>query len=115
MTDRERREPRINADERGYGPRGAEPEMSEKKATQAGDEEFSFEEALTRLEEIVEELESGQMTLEEALKRFEEGTRLQRLCLAKLQQAEAKIEQVLAENATQTEADAGDPFEDDAE
>ena len=97
------------------GRRGLGPEMSEKKATQAGDEEFSFEEALTRLEEIVEELESGQMTLEEALKRFEEGTRLQRLCLAKLQQAEAKIEQVLAENATQAEAEAGDPFEDGGE
>jgi exodeoxyribonuclease VII small subunit len=68
-------------------------------ATQPAAEEFSFEEALARLEEIVEELESGPMALEEALKRFEEGTRLQRVCLQKLQQAETRIEQVLAENA----------------
>ncbi len=68
--------------------------------------ELSFEEALTRLEEIVEELESGQMPLEEALTRFQEGVRLRAVCLEKLETAETKIEQVLAETADMTEQDA---------
>jgi len=70
-------------------------------ATLPAPEEFSFEEALGRLEEIVDELEGGQMTLEEALKRFEEGTQLQRICLEKLRGAETRIQQVLTETATE--------------
>ncbi len=73
-------------------------------ATEPVAEEFSFEEALARLEEVVEELEGGPMDLEGALKRFEEGTRLQRVCLEKLQQAETRIEQVLAENAAEADS-----------
>jgi exodeoxyribonuclease VII small subunit len=62
-------------------------------------EELSFEEALARLEEIVEQLESGQMPLEEALQRFEEGVRLRAACIERLEKAETRIEQVLAETA----------------
>jgi exodeoxyribonuclease VII small subunit len=79
-------------------------------AAEAEPGEFSFEEALARLEQIVEALEGGQLTLEEALALFEEGTRLQRICQRKLQQAEVRIEQVLAEAAAETEetdAEAG--------
>jgi exodeoxyribonuclease VII small subunit len=71
----------------------------------AAPDEPSFEEALTRLEEIVEELESGQMPLEEALSRFQEGVRLRAVCMKKLETAEAKIEQVLAETADMTGQD----------
>ncbi len=70
---------------------GPEPE--------ATTEELSFEEALERLEEIVEDLEGGQMTLEDSLKRFQEGMELRALCLGKLQDAETRIEQVLADTA----------------
>ncbi len=74
--------------------------MSGQTPERAGDsDELSFEEALARLEEIVEELESGQMTLEDALRRFQEGVRLRATCTEKLETAEAKIEQVLAETA----------------
>lgn len=54
--------------------------------------ELKFEKALERLEKIVEDLESGTLTLEEALKRYEEGVKLSRLCTQKLAQAENKIE-----------------------
>ena len=51
-----------------------------------------FEEALKRLEEIVAELEKGELALEKALKLFEEGIKISRLCGEKLQEAEQRIE-----------------------
>ena len=56
------------------------------------DSELKFEKALERLEKIVEDLESGNLSLDEALKRYEEGVKLSRLCTQKLTQAENKIE-----------------------
>ena len=55
-------------------------------------EEVKFEKAMERLEKIVEELESGNISLDEALKKYEEGVKLSRACQAKLTQAEKKIE-----------------------
>ena len=55
-------------------------------------EEIKFEKALERLEKIVEELESGDLPLEEALKRYEEGVKLSRTCSEKLSQVEKKIQ-----------------------
>lgn len=55
-------------------------------------EELKFEKALERLEKIVEELEAGNIPLEEALKKYEEGVRLSRACSEKLTQAEKKIQ-----------------------
>lgn len=50
-----------------------------------------FEEALKRLEEIVEKLESGDQPLEKSLALFEEGIKLARFCNTKLNEAEKKI------------------------
>jgi exodeoxyribonuclease VII small subunit len=55
-------------------------------------EELKFEKALERLEKIVEYLEGGEVVLDEALKKYEEGVKLVRLCSEKLAQAEKKIE-----------------------
>ena len=55
-------------------------------------EEIKFEKALERLEKIVEDLESGNVDLEEALKKYEEGVRLSGICQKRLAQAEKKIE-----------------------
>ena len=52
----------------------------------------SFEAALARLEQIVQRLEKGELPLEESLVLYEEGIRLSRLCHAKLEEAEGKIE-----------------------
>jgi exodeoxyribonuclease VII small subunit len=57
-----------------------------------------FETALKNLESIVETMESGDLPLETLLARFEEGTRLVKVCQAKLEEAEAKI-QKLEKNA----------------
>ena len=53
-----------------------------------------FEEALKKLESIVESMESGDLPLETLLARFEEGTRLARQCQAKLADAELKIQKL---------------------
>lgn len=53
-----------------------------------------FEEALQKLESIVETMESGDMPLDTLLARFEEGTRLARLCQEKLADAELKIQKI---------------------
>ncbi len=54
-----------------------------------------FEAALKQLEEIVQRLEKGELSLEDSLKLYEEGIRLSRLCHAKLDEAEGRIEQLL--------------------
>lgn len=54
-----------------------------------------FEKALARLENIVTDLEKGELALEEALKLFEEGVNISRFCNAKLDEAERKVEILL--------------------
>ena len=54
--------------------------------------ESTFEKAMTRLEEIVEQMESDKLPLEEMLERYEEGTRLVKFCSEKLAAAEKRIE-----------------------
>ena len=55
-----------------------------------------FEEALKRLTAIVEQLESGDLSLEQSLSLFEEGTRLSRTSQAQLDSAEKRVEELLA-------------------
>jgi exodeoxyribonuclease VII small subunit len=54
-----------------------------------------FETALKSLEEIVSQLESGDLTLDRALALFEEGVRISRFCNAKLEEAERKVETLI--------------------
>jgi len=56
--------------------------------------EIPFEEAMQKLESIVDAMESGDLPLESLMTKFEEGTRLARLCQAKLAQAEVKVQQL---------------------
>lgn len=57
----------------------------------------SFEEALTRLEEIVSELEDESISLEKSIKLYEEGIELSKICSQTLEEAELRIEKVAAE------------------
>jgi exodeoxyribonuclease VII small subunit len=65
------------------------PDMAEKK----------FETALARLDEIVQELEKGELPLEQSLKLFEEGVKLARICSTRLEEAERKVEILLKDKA----------------
>ena len=54
--------------------------------------DIKFEDALRRLEQIVDQLEAGNLPLEESLKVFEEGVGLARRCAGYLEEAEKRIE-----------------------
>jgi len=56
---------------------------------------FAFEETFKNLEEIVNQLESGQETLENSLELFEEGIRLSEICRNKLDNADQKIKKLI--------------------
>lgn len=60
-----------------------------------GDNELTYEQAFSRLEEITRQLEGRSLSLEESLAIFEEGVRLCRTCLEKLQGAEQRVERIL--------------------
>lgn len=66
-----------------------------------------FEKSLERLETIVDEMESGDLSLEQMIKHFEEGSKLVTLCSAKLNDVEQKIEKLVKKGGTLTE----EPFE----
>jgi exodeoxyribonuclease VII small subunit len=70
--------------------------MSKKQA-------IDLEKALSDLEELVEELESGDLPLEKAMKKFEDGIKLTRNCQTALKEAEQKVE-ILLKNAGGEEA-----------
>lgn len=55
----------------------------------------SFEQSLKQLEQIVRELESGDLPLELALKKFEEGMELSKFCSQKLEETERRINQLM--------------------
>ncbi|MFO7557851.1 MAG: exodeoxyribonuclease VII small subunit [Desulfobacterales bacterium] len=59
----------------------------------------TFEQSLQQLEQIVEELESGELPLEKALKKFEDGIKLSRSCSSKLDEIERKITILLKDQA----------------
>lgn len=74
-----------------------------KSAAQTGGvKDLPFEEALKKLESVVEAMESGELPLDTLMARFEEGTRLVKACQIKLEEAELKISK-LEKNA------AGEP------
>jgi len=55
----------------------------------------SFEKSLEKLEYLVEQMESGELNLEEMIKSFEEGSKLVEKCSEKLNQVEQKIEKLI--------------------
>jgi len=59
--------------------------------------EIKFEESLKKLEKIVDDLEKGDLSLDEALKKYQEGIELSRACSQRLESAKKKIE-ILVKN-----------------
>ena len=78
------------------------PSGATAQASGVAEDEISFEEALERLETIVEELEGGSLSLEQSLARYEEGMRLSRRLTQTLDQAEKRIERLVEEGGTPT-------------
>lgn len=71
--------------------------------------ELKFEDMMKKLDEISEELESGQMPLEESLKKYEEGIKLLRLCRRRLDETKRKVE-ILVKKGNKLTAE---PFEEE--
>ncbi len=57
--------------------------------------DLTFEQAFQQLEEVVQKLEAGDLSLEESLALFERGMLLARLCESKLDEAEQKVSQIV--------------------
>lgn len=72
--------------------------------------EKKFEATLARLEEIVSELEKGDVPLDQSLKLFEEGIKLSRICNKRLEEAERKVEILLKDKNGNITAE---PFEEE--
>jgi len=75
----------------------------------------TFEKAMKKLEKIVQELETGDLPLDKAIKKFEEGVQLSKFCSAKLDETEKKVtilmqdsEGNLAQKPFISESDAAD-------
>jgi exodeoxyribonuclease VII small subunit len=84
------------------------------------DEPLAFEEALGRLDETVNALESGQLPLEEALRLYEEGVRLARRCQEMLDRAELRIQRLSLDEGAGTQGDGDsiyilEPFDPDGD
>ena len=62
-------------------------------------ERLSFEEALKKLESIVEQLENNEITLEDSVQLYEEGVKMSQFCTEILEKAELRIEQVNEANS----------------
>ena len=80
-----------------------------KKAANSNDK-IDFEGALRELEELVERMEQGDLSLEQSLKDFERGVALTRTCQQALQQAEQKVQILMSkdEDAEPTPFEGGD-------
>lgn len=68
-----------------------------------------FEDSLAELEQLVEQMEQGEISLEESLKSFERGVKLTNTCQKALQDAEQKVQILLEKNGKQTL----EPFDDE--
>ncbi len=73
-------------------------------------QDLKYEEALKRLEKLVGELDKSELDLESRLKKFEEGTKLARMLLKKLDQAKKKVQMLVKTNVGDA---ALVPFDDD--
>lgn len=75
--------------------------------TKRGEKQPGFEKALERLETIVRTMENGDLSLDQMMKDFEEGMALVKLCSAKLNEVERKIEILVKKNGE----NVAEPFE----
>jgi len=82
--------------------------MARARAETSADAPLDFEQSMKRLETIVEELESGQLSLEDSIARYEEGIRLSRRLQQVLDESEKRIERLVE---TEGAAPSTEPME----
>lgn len=67
--------------------------------------ELNFEQSMEKLEKIVQELENGDLNLDDSIKKFEEGMKISKDCNNFLEEAEKKITILINDNGNITEED----------
>lgn len=67
------------------------------------EENMKFEESMKRLDEIVKQMETGDLSLEESMKLYEEATKLSALCKDELEKAELKITELKSDGEKEDE------------
>lgn len=67
-----------------------------------------FEASIEQLEGLIDQMESGELSLEESLKTYEQGVRLTRQCQKALSDAQLKVDALLREHSDQIESDRDD-------
>ena len=72
--------------------------MFDEEVTQKKEFNISFEEAVEKLEKIVQELENGELSLEDSLKKFALGVSLSKECYSQINKAQNTIDKILQEN-----------------
>lgn len=87
--------------------------MAKRSPSPKSDEQqpFDFEKSLAELEQLVERMEHGELTLEESLKDFERGIELTRGCQKALTEAEQKVKLLVQKDGSETL----EPFEPDTD
>jgi len=78
-----------------------------------GTKKMDFERSLARLEEVVKRLENANLTLDDAMKLFEEGVELSRECQKQLEEAEGRVEILLKRAGGKIVAEPFAPAEED--
>jgi exodeoxyribonuclease VII small subunit len=73
---------------------------------------LTFEEALTKLEDIVTQLEQGNVSLDEAVAAYERGSQLRKQCQERLDDARTKVDKIRAERAS-SNPEGSTAFDDD--
>lgn len=73
----------------------------------------NFEQSLEELEALVEQMEDGDLSLEESLAAFEKGVRIARECQEALKEAEQRVQVLLQQNGEERLADFANPHHDD--
>ncbi|MBW4841371.1 MAG: exodeoxyribonuclease VII small subunit [Paenibacillaceae bacterium] len=90
-------------------------EQETKLNAEAQQPELNFEEAMNQLEDIVSQLEHGDVPLEKAIDLFQQGMRLSQICGQKLAQVEQKIEMIVEEDGAVAKQPFQPPLSDNAD
>jgi len=86
-----------------------------RKATKKTEQQPDFEAALTELENLVELMETGDITLEESLAHFERGIKLTRQCQQSLKQAEQKVQILMQDHGEPVPFEPPDKGDDESD
>ena len=76
-------------------------------------EKLTFEKAMKELEELVDSLDKGEVSLDEAIAAYDRGSQLKDYCEKKLQEAKKKVDKIQASDITGTIPDKLSPFKPD--